>query len=464
MRFLSKETKIDFKENVNRDNETSKKYDLIRYIHYFLKEIKYFKTYHNKWDFWFLKFDFYYLDLLSYSIAFMYNLLLLFTLKGDNQITYSNDSNSLEQRYRNQNIIQILIGNSINNWNIIYKIINYFYLLLNGILILLWIVYKLPLYYRIDSIKYREKFKIYKKKKLGFSDKLYIILKMNFFGRNYIFLLIYEFVIMIICLSIKNSEIIISFLLLPVFYLNKTLKNIISSIKLNYRQFFLTFCLTFIIIYIFSNFYFFFYNSDFKTEITYKDDNYCKTLIFSFLTALDTGLRARGGIGDSAKRISYGRNKMHYLFRLIIDDSFFILIIIIMIDLVFGIIIKSFDVLRHRNQKYYSDKKNYCLICHSSRDSLEKMRINFDDHVKKVHNVWNYVEYMISLKIKDMHDLNAIDQYVRAKMDKNDISWLPKHKDEFNNNRNNNDLEDSKIIVYLENIENYKIKTDNLSI
>ena len=216
-------------------------------------------------------------------------------------------------------------------------------------------------------------------------------------------------------------------------------------------------------IYIFSNFYFFFYNSDFKTELNYEDDNYCKTLQFSFLTALDTGLRARGGMGDSAKRISYERNKVHYIFRLILDDIFFLLIIIIMIDLVFGIIIKSFDVLRHRNQKYYSDKKNYCLICHSNRDSLEKMRINFDDHVKEVHNVWNYVEYMISLKINDIHDKIAINQYVRAKMDKNDISWLPKHKDEFNKN-DDNDIDDNNIIVYLENIDHYKIKTNNFSL
>ena len=454
MQFLSKETKIDFKENVNRDNETTKKYDLIRYIQYFLKEIKYYKKYHNKWDFWFLKIDFYYLDVLSYLVALINNLILLFTLEGDNQITNFN----LKERHQNKYIIQNLIDTSINKWSLTYKVISYFYLLLNGVLIILWIFFKLPLYYRIDQIKYREIFKIYKNRKLCFYDKIYILFKMNFFGRNYIFLLIYEFIINIICLSIKNSHIIYSFLLLPIFYLNKTLKNIMTSIRLNFIQFCLTFCLAFIIIYIFSNFYFFFYNSDFIVELNYHNDNYCKTLIFSFLNALDNGLRARGGIGDSAKRISYIKNKNHYLFRLILDDLFFLLIVIIMIDLVFGIILKSFDELRHRSQKDYSDKKNYCLICHSNRGVLEKMRINFNDHVKIVHNIWNYVEYMISLKLRDIHDLNAINQYVRSKMDKNDISWLPKHKDEFKKNDNYNDIDDNNIIVYLENFDNYKIK------
>ena len=93
-------------------------------------------------------------------------------------------------------------------------------------------------------------------------------------------------------------------MLLPILYINKTLKSIIISIKLNYRQFCLTFCLAFFIIYIFSNLYFFFYNSDFNFEFNSNNDNYCKTLVFSFLNGLDNGLRARGGLGDSAKRIS----------------------------------------------------------------------------------------------------------------------------------------------------------------
>ena len=60
-----------------------------------------------------------------------------------------------------------------------------------------------------------------------------------------------------------------------------------------------------IIIFIFSNFAFFFFNDDYKKEIEYKDDNLCKTLAFCFLNAMDSGLRARGGIGDSGRRISF---------------------------------------------------------------------------------------------------------------------------------------------------------------
>ena len=231
------------------------------------------------------------------------------------------------------------------------------------------------------------------------------------------------------------------------------------SIELNYKRFLLTFCLAFIIMYIFSNLYFFFYNSDFKAYLNYYNDNYCKTLIFSFLNALDNGLRARGGLGDSAKRISFLNNKKHYLYRLILDDLFFLLIVIIMIDMVFGIIIKSFDELRHRNQKYHKDKKNYCLICHCNRDSLEKIRLNYKEHIKSTHNVWNYIEFMLSLKLKDIHELNNINKNIRKKINKKDITWLPTYKNKLITNENK-DTDENNLIVLLENASNYKIKSN----
>ena len=273
--------------------------------------------------------------------------------------------------------------------------------------------------------------------------------------------LIYEFCVCFLCLILKQRKILYPFLLIPILYINKTLRNIIVSIKLNLYPFTLTFFFAFIVMYVLSNMYFFFFNLDFEKEINYYQDNCCKTLAFAFLNALDNGLRARGGMGDSAKRISFKNNNKHYILRLVIDDIFFFLIVIISIDLVFGIVLRSFDKLQHINAKYDTDKKKYCFICHSKKEILEKNRISFYDHVNITHNVWNYIEYMIKIKLNEEIDFNQVNDYVINKINKMDISWLPTYKDTENenlNDNNNTNSEDKNIVILNENFLNYKIK------
>ena len=70
---------------------------------------------------------------------------------------------------------------------------------------------------------------------------------------------------------------------------------------------------------------------------------------------------------------------------------------------------------------------------------------------------------MISLKMKDIHDLNDANQLIREKIDKKDITWLPTYKDiiKSDNINNNNDVEESNLAVFTENLGNYKIKTSS---
>ena len=157
----------------------------------------------------------------------------------------------------------------------------------------------------------------------------------------------------------------------------------------------------------------------------------------------------------------YNYNNKHYILRLVIDDIFFFLIVIISIDLVFGIVLRSFDKLQHINAKYDTDKKKYCFICHSKKEILEKNRISFYDHVNITHNVWNYIEYMIKIKLHEEIDFDQINEYVINKINKMDISWLPTVRDAESDNLNDNiniNTEDKNIVILNENFLNYKIK------
>ena len=457
IQYLSKDTKNEFEKNVKRTSETSKKNDLVEHIDLFIKEIKYNKKIKSKIQMWFNSIDYYYIQMFSYFYALFINIFMILTLKGDTQIT---NLNTLEERRKDENkIIKKLIEKSIEKWANYYNILIYLFVAFNAIGIAIWVYFRMPLYYRLDTIIYMQENKINDKKKLNFYDKIKIALMKSIWERDHISSLIFEFIISLIGAILKRGEIIYPFMLLAILDLNMDLHNIIISIKTKYKELGLTFVLMILIMYVFSNVAFFFFNEDFKAELDYFEDNYCESLIFCFLTTTDSGLRARGGLGDSGERISFARFPFHYVGRIITDDLFFFIIIIIMIDLVFGIVIESFDALGIKEQKQKNDKTNHCFICHVNKATVEKNRENFDEHREKNHNLWNYVDYMIFLKFSEIHDLNATNSYSREKLDNKDISWLPSYKDVcLRDEDKKKDENEENLSIAEENIIKYCVK------
>ena len=455
IQFLSKETKIEFERTVIRTSETSKKNDLVEHVQLFMKEIRYNKKNRKTDKNFFDSLDYTFIQWFSYCYALWINLFMIFTLKGDTRTTHVD---TLETRRKDTVGIKNLINKSIDDWGNYYNIFVYIFVILNLCFIISWIYFRMPLYYRLDKIIYMEENNITDKNKLKFFDKFKIAVINTIWHRDYISTLIFEFIISLIGAIMKRGEIIYPFLLLAILDLNLGLKNIIISVQEKYKELALTFVLMVLIMYVFSNIAFFFFDEDYAAELDYYDDNVCSSLLFCFLTALDSGLRARGGLGDSGERISFARFPGHYAGRIITDDLFFFIIIIIMIDLVFGIVIEAFNVLGAKEQKQKNDVTNHCFICHINKATVEKNRQNFNEHREKRHNLWNYVDYMIFLKFGDIHDLNAINSYARNKLDNKDISWLPTYKDSSSNNENKREDNEDSFSVADENINKYIVK------
>ena len=72
---------------------------------------------------------------------------------------------------------------------------------------------------------------------------------------------------------------------------------------------------------------------------------------------------------------------------------------------------------------------------------LKNILIN-EEHINKVHNIWDYVDYMIGLKFVDPQETNAINSFVIEQLEDKKISWFPafgegnesqKNEDENNN-------------------------------
>ena len=64
----------------------------------------------------------------------------------------------------------------------------------------------------------------------------------------------------------------------------------------------------------------------------------CETLFQCLLTTIDYGIRNGGGIGDALEPIDIS-NEGKYVQRFLFDITFFIIVIIILLNIVFGIIL-----------------------------------------------------------------------------------------------------------------------------
>jgi inositol 1,4,5-triphosphate receptor type 1 len=91
---------------------------------------------------------------------------------------------------------------------------------------------------------------------------------------------------------------------------------------------------------------------------------------------------------------------------------FFFIVIIITLNLIFGVIIDNFADLRTEKQRNDEILRNTCFICGLDRKSFDNKHVTFEDHVRKVHNMWNYVYFMVLINVKDPTEYTGPESYV----------------------------------------------------
>ena len=137
------------------------------------------------------------------------------------------------------------------------------------------------------------------------------------------------------------------------------------------------------------------------------------------------GTRSGGGIGDQLPVISFKNEFNNFVSRFFYDMSFYILVIMVMGNVTFGLIVDSFGALRDESYQYENDKNNICFICQLSRDGCLLKNINFDTHVQQEHNIWNYVDFLCYLHFYDANNFTKVESYVWDKLIEKNYEWIP---------------------------------------
>lgn len=238
-----------------------------------------------------------------------------------------------------------------------------------------------------------------------------------------------------------------SILLIDFITREETLRNVIRSVTRNVRSIIFTFILAVILVYFFSIVGFMFLQDDFLIEVSpvyssqyceapQKDEclavldqetikeRSCDTLWMCIITTLNQGLRNGGGIGDVLRPPS--STEPFYTLRLIYDMLFFFVVIIIVLNLIFGVIIDTFADLRTEKNNKEEIIKNTCFICGLERKAFDNKNVTFEEHIRSEHNMWHYLYFIVLIKVKDPTEFTGPESYVHQMVKDKCLDWFPR--------------------------------------
>uniref|UniRef100_A0A914ER69 Inositol 1,4,5-trisphosphate receptor n=1 Tax=Acrobeloides nanus TaxID=290746 RepID=A0A914ER69_9BILA len=276
-----------------------------------------------------------------------------------------------------------------------------------------------------------------------------------------------------------------SLLLFDIIASEETLRNVIRSVTRNWQSIILTGLLALILVYHFSILGYLFFQKDFKLEVdkaketqrfdhleaaiskasgildeirhntqqqfcTSEDDcsqvdpllkaeesaveeeeeedkeevASCDTLRMCIVTTLNWGLRNGGGIGDVLRNVH--PDESHFLWRILYDLSFFVVLIIIVLNLVFGVIIDTFGDLRTEKNEKEDVLKNNCFICGLERGRFDNKSVTFEEHNENEHHLWHYLYFIVWLQVKDETEFTGPESYVAKCIKDRNLDWFPR--------------------------------------
>lgn len=115
-----------------------------------------------------------------------------------------------------------------------------------------------------------------------------------------------------------------------------------------------------------------------------------------------------------------------FVARVIYDLLFFFVVIIIVLNLIFGVIIDTFADLRSEKQQKELILKNTCFICGLNRSAFDNKTVSFEEHIKCEHNMWHYLYFIVLIKVKDPTEFTGPESYVYAMVKGSNLDWFPR--------------------------------------
>ena len=459
---LSESTKKYFINNVDRSSARAKYKSLVIFSDYCIFEMMYNMNYINKSNFLkkLSKVSFTYLHIVNYILILIENAVLMFHYYQDYSLPYDDyvTVDKLILRKKFKDIVVIIV---IKFVIIFFALFAFFYCkfipeLQRNILfseeksfIFREIGKKEQNINDSNIVKYfRGKGNLLKimeiiNKDIDFFTKWKILIIDTILLNLDINIFIFSFFLGLLFL-ILGHPLILSIEIIFIVKIFPSLLNIFKSLTAKFSSFFSCLVFTYLVIYVYNWITILYMREtfDFGEIYDYQTGQYitepfCHSSMQCLLVLINFGTRCGGGAGEVLPTVSYKNSTNMFIGRFIYDMTFFIFVSTIMGNVTFGIIVDTFGELRDETYNYENDKNNKCFICQISRDGCLLKNINFNNHIKHEHNLWNYVNFLIYLHLNNPNDFSRVEGIVWDKLIEKDYGWIPI------DNENNNDEEEN---------------------
>ena len=124
----------------------------------------------------------------------------------------------------------------------------------------------------------------------------------------------------------------------------------------------------------------------------------CESTLMCFRNTVYLGLNYEGvsqSLADYRDKIDHDPSGA--TIRWTIDLLFYVVVIVMLLNIIFGIVIDTFAQQRDLQKQIKDDIDNVCFVCGIDRNTFDRKHpIGFEHHIRFEHNLWHYCTPCVS--------------------------------------------------------------------
>jgi hypothetical protein len=174
----------------------------------------------------------------------------------------------------------------------------------------------------------------------------------------------------------------------------KLMVTVMQSITKNYGSLLLTVALIALVVYYYAIVAFVFFPEIFYRDSEFdelREDTMCYDLLSCFLTLI--GQIPSGSDYLRKVMLSLDHNGGAFYFGTLFQMTFFFLVLIVLLNILFGIIVDTFSQIRSERESILADSKARCFICSIDATSFDRAGTGFEVHQREEHPIWDYTYF-----------------------------------------------------------------------